>query len=187
MVMMTFQTHLKNSRKPTQPRIRFDLEKLNDPTVMSAFQATIGGRFAPLATLVDEDADLDSMVTHFNKAVTGSGHDMVMMTFQTRLKNSRKPTQPRIRFDLEKLKDPTVMSAFQATIGGRFAPLATLVDEDADLDSMVTHFNKAVTDTAAELLGKQRRKRKPWVTPEILDLCDQRRDLKKKRGEPEGA
>ena len=60
-------------------------------------------------------------------------------------------------------------------------------DRDADLDSMVTHFNKAVTDTGAELLGKQRRKRKPWVTPEILDLCDQRRDLKKKRGEPEGA
>ena len=69
----------------------------------------------------------------------------------------------------------------------RMSPLATLVDEDADLDSMVTHFNKAVTDTAAELLGKQRPKRKPWVTPEILDLCDQRRDLKKKRGEPEGA
>ena len=51
---------------------------------------------------------------------------------------------------------------------------------------MVTHFNKTVTDTAAEILGKQRRKRKPWVTPEILDLCDQRRDLKKKKGEPEG-
>ena len=80
---------------------------------------------------------------------------MVMMTFQTRLKGSRKPTQPRIRFDLEKLNDPTVMSAFQAS--GRFAPLAMLVDEDVDLDSMVTYFNKAVTDTAAELLGKQRR------------------------------
>ena len=78
------------------------------------------------------------------------------------------------------------MSALQATIGGRFAPLATLVD-DADLDSMVTHFSKAVTDTAAELLGKQRQMRKPWVTPEILDLCDQRRDLKKKRCELEGA
>ena len=67
------------------------------------------------------------------------------------------------------------MIAFQATIGGRFAPLATLVDKDAELDSMVTHFNKAITDTAAELLGKQRRKRKPWVTPEIFDLCDQRK------------
>ena len=52
---------------------------------------------------------------------------------------------------------------------------------------MVIHFNKAVTDTAAELLGKQRQKRKPWVTPEIPDLCDERRDLKKKRGETEGA
>ena len=97
----------------------------------------------------------------FPGADDGSDHDMVMMTIQTRLKNSRKPTQPRIRFDLEKLNDPTVMSAFQATIGGRIAPLATLVDEDADLGSMVTHLNKAVTDTAAELLGKQSRNGKP--------------------------
>ena len=44
-----------------------------------------------------------------------------------------------------------MMSAFQATIGGGFAPLATLVDEDADLDSMVPQFNKAVTETAADL------------------------------------
>ena len=86
-----------------------------------------------------------------------------------RLKNSRKPTQPRIRFDLEKLNDPTVMNTFQATIGGRFAPLATLVDEGADLHSKVTHFNKAITDTATELLGKQCRKRKHWVTSEILE------------------
>ena len=99
-------------------------------------------------------------------ADVGSDHDMVMTTFQTRLKNSRKPTQPIIRDDLEKLNDPTVMSAFQATIGGRFAPFATLVDEDSDLDSMVSQFNKAVPDTAAELLGKERRKRKPCVTPE---------------------
>ena len=56
----------------------------------------------------------------FPGADVGSDHDMVMMTFQTRLKNSRKPTQPRVRFDLEKLNDPIVMSAFQATIGGSF-------------------------------------------------------------------
>ena len=41
--------------------------------------------------------------------------------------------------------------------------LAMLVDEDADLDSMVTHFNKAVTDTAAELLGKQARRGSPGL------------------------
>ena len=79
------------------------------------------------------------------------------------------------------------MSAFQATIGGRCAPLATLVDDDADLDSMVTHFKKAVTDTAADLIDKQRQKRKRCVTLVNLDNCVQRRDRKKKRGEPKGA
>ena len=117
----------------------------------------------------------------FPGAVVGSDRDMVMMTFQSRLMNSRKPTQPRIRFDLEKLNYPTV-----SVTGGRFAPFTTLVDDDADRNSIVTVFNKAVTDTAAELVSKQRRKRKPWVTPEVINLCNQRRDLKKKRGEPEG-
>ena len=97
----------------------------------------------------------------FQGADVGSDHDMMMMTFQTRLKNSRKPTQPVIRFDLEKLNDQTVTSTFQATIGGRFAPLAMLVDEDADRDSMVTHFNKQLLTQQLGLLGKQRRKRRP--------------------------
>ena len=78
----------------------------------------------------------------FPDADVGSDNYMVMMTFQTRLKNSRKPTQPRIRFDLEKLNGPIVMSAFQADIGGRCAPLAAVVDEDADLDTMVTYFTR---------------------------------------------
>ena len=63
-MMMTLQTRLKKLRIPTQPRINFDLEKLNDP------QAAIGGRFAPLTMLVDEDAELDSIVTEFNKLVS---------------------------------------------------------------------------------------------------------------------
>ena len=124
------------------------------------------------------------IATARTRADVDCDHHMVMMTFQTRVfkNNSRKATQPEIRFDLEKLNDQTVLSTFQATIGGRFAPIATLVDEDADLDSMVSHFNKAVTDTAAELLGKQRRKRKPWVTPEILDLCDLQKKERRARG-----
>ena len=58
---------------------------------------------------------------------------------------ARKPNQPRLRFDIEKLRDPDVACTFQTTIGGKFA-------------------------------GK-----KPWVTKDVLDLCDERRELKKKR------
>ena len=54
-----------------------------------------------------------------------------------------------------------------------------------DLDFIVIHFNKAVTDTARELLGKQRRKRNSCVIPAILDLCDQTRDLIETTGELE--
>ena len=48
-------------------------------------------------------------------------------------------------------------------------------------------FNTAVTETASETLGKHRRKKKPWITAEILDLHNKRRELRKKRFEPEGS
>ena len=44
----------------------------------------------------------------------GSDRDLVMMAH---LKKARKPTQPRLKFDLEKLRDPDVACTFQATIG----------------------------------------------------------------------
>ena len=86
-----------------------------------------------------------------------------------------------------KLRDPDVACTFQATIGGKFAPLIGLSDEDMDMDTMITTYNTAVTDAASEILGKERRRKKPWVTKDVLDLCDERRDLKKKRYEAEGA
>ena len=51
---------------------------------------------------------------------------------------------------------------------------------------MITTYNTAVTDAASEILGKERRMKKPWVTKDVLDLCDERRGLKK-RFELEGA
>ena len=73
-------------------------------------------------------------------------------------------------------------------IGGRFAPLTIMSNYDADIDSMIITFNTAVTETASEILGKHRQKKKnTWITAEILDLCDKRGELRKKRFEPEGS
>ena len=72
-------------------------------------------------------------------------------------------------------------------IDGKFAPLTIMNNKDTDLDSMTTTFNIAVTETASEILGKHLLKKKPWVTTEILDLSDKRRELRKKRFEPEGS
>ena len=111
----------------------------------------------------------------------------VMMTFQVRLKKARKPNQPRLRFDVEKLRDLDMACTFQATIGGKCAPLIGLSHEDMDMDTMITTCNTVVADAASEILGKERRRKKPWVTKDVFDLCDDRRDLKKMRYEAEGA
>ena len=42
-----------------------------------------------------------------------------------------------------------------------------------------------MTETAGEVLGTHRGEKRPWITSEIVDLCD-RRELEKKRFEPEG-
>ena len=110
------------------------------------------------------------------------------MTFRIRLRKARKANQQTLRFDLEKLRDPDVACPFQATIGGKFAPPIRLSVENMDIDTMsTTTYNTAVTDAASEMLGKECRRKTPWVTKDVLDLCDERRDLKKKRYEAEGA
>ena len=46
---------------------------------------------------------------------------------------------------------------FQATIGGKFAPLIGQSDGDMDIDTMTTTYNTAVTAAASERLVKERR------------------------------
>jgi len=44
-----------------------------------------------------------------------------------------------------------------------------------------THSLKAIHETAANVLGKQRKKKLQWVTYDTLDLYDKRRELKKEK------
>ena len=55
------------------------------------------------------------------------------------------------------------------------------------MNLLTNAFNKIVKDTASEILGKHCRTKKPWVTADILDLCDKRRELKLRKCDPEGA
>ena len=64
---------------------------------------------------------------------------------------------------------------------------AACANYDIDIDSMVIKYNTAVTDTVSEILEKECRRNKPWVTRDVLGLCNKRRDLKKMRYEKDGA
>ena len=65
----------------------------------------------------------------FPGADTGSDHELVMMTFGLCLQRMKNQGNIRIRFSLEKLKDPNIAEIFRAKIGGKFAPLLALENQ----------------------------------------------------------
>ena len=54
-------------------------------------------------------------------------------------------------------------------------------DGRTDGDTLANSLKEGLLQTAEEVLGRQRKKIQPWVTNEVLDLCDQRRQLKQKQ------
>ncbi|XP_076438257.1 uncharacterized protein LOC143277357 [Babylonia areolata] len=114
----------------------------------------------------------------FPGADIGSDHDLVLAAFELKLKCKRCPRNPHIRFDLEKLKDPEITDVFQAQVGGKFAALNLM---DTDVDTLANNIKEVLTTTAEQVVGKERKRIQPWVTNEVLDLCDKRRELRGKK------
>ena len=114
----------------------------------------------------------------FPGADIGSDHDPVLATIKLKLKTKCFTKSPRIRFITEKLKDPKIAEVFQAKVGGKFAvPFVP----DSDLDILANGLKEVLISTAEEVLRRQRKKIQSWVTNEVLDLCDPRRQLKQQK------
>ena len=71
-----------------------------------------------------------------------SDHNLLMMTFNLRLKRISKLKHTNLESDLERLKDPNVLENVQAMIGGKFAPLTIMNNEDAVFNSIITTFKQ---------------------------------------------
>ena len=84
-----------------------------------------------------------------------------------KLKTKLFTKSPRIQF--EKLKDPKTAEVFQAKVGGKFAALYKL---DSSTDTLANSLKKRLLATAEGVLGRLRTKIQPWVTNEVLDLCN---------------
>ena len=79
------------------------------------------------------------------------------------------------------------VSAGMLLIGGKFTPILALENQDIKIDALINSFNTAVTETANNILGKNRPAKKSWVTDNIPKLCDKQRELKQKKNTTEGA
>lgn len=87
---------------------------------------------------------------------------------------------------LKKLKDPEILPTFQAEIGGRLPLLTALDGENIETHSVILAFNNDMTVITDKVLGKTKRTKKPWLTPDKLNAWDESRNLKCKQFEPNG-
>ena len=85
------------------------------------------------------------------------------------------PTNTRLEFNWDKLKDPNIYSLFEARIGGKFGPLPLL---EGDVEAITNNFNEVMTEMATDTLGFGRPKTHPWATDDTLNMCDTYRPLK---------
>ena len=56
---------------------------------------------------------------------------------------------------------------------------------EPNINNLVNSVGTAMRDTTKEVLGKRKIKHQPWVSNDVLKLCNQRRELKKTRNTKE--
>ena len=83
LLITTIKINLKTKRFTKNPRIRFDLEKLEDPKRAEVFQAKVGGQFAAVCVL---DSNVDTLANRLKKALLSAAIGV--------LGNQRKKTLP---------------------------------------------------------------------------------------------
>ena len=92
-----------------------------------------------------------------------------------KLRSQNMKISNRIRFDLEKLNNTHTGNEYKAELE---AKLKNINIDELSTDNAYIQISKSITDTAQYILGKYRLRKQPWITDEILELCDKRRSLK---------
>ena len=92
-----------------------------------------------------------------------------------KLKVNRKPKTTRIRFDVNNLTNGKTADSYKNELEKQ---LKELDIHKFDLTTSYKKIEDIIIDSATRTIGKYRRKKQPWITNDILDLCDERRSLK---------
>ena len=122
-----------------------------------------------------------SMCRAFPKADVGSDHQLVMAAVKIKLKRLQKQI-PERRFDVDNLKKEATKLEYQNAIKEQAEKLEAELHCDK-AESQVEHLWERIkqiyTETATKVLGfKNKVKRAPWISDEILELSDKRQQLK---------
>ena len=113
--------------------------------------------------------------------MSGQDHQPAIANIKLHLKAKPKPAKVT-KYDIQKLKDVHISELYAFKIGGRFGPLLDLPDTDLDVEGMWEEIKSSIGDTSQKILGNKKPKpQKPWLSSEVLLLCDERGQLKQEK------
>jgi len=116
-------------------------------------------------------------------AEVGSDHHLVMALVKLKLKKSGTKPATRKRFDIQRLRDERLRSAFVDNVRNRFQLLQDLIDEQEgnDVDTTWKEIVTVYTESGKEKVGYRKRKaNKDWIQQETLDAIEERREAKRR-------
>ena len=91
----------------------------------------------------------------FPSADIGSDHQLIITNIKLKLKAKKKQPNIMKRYDVSRLKSPTIKSNYEASIGGKFGPLLNLQDTDVEpnVNDTWTVIKDSLHDTSEKILG----------------------------------
>uniref|UniRef100_A0A8D9EV91 Craniofacial development protein 2 n=1 Tax=Cacopsylla melanoneura TaxID=428564 RepID=A0A8D9EV91_9HEMI len=102
-----------------------------------------------------------------------SNHVPLVGSFKIKMKRMSPKVQQT--YDLRKLKDEIVRQSVKSAF---IEKIKNKLSTSNNIDVTLSHFEKAVQDIKNEFLKPDKRKRKSWMTNEILELMEERRQVK---------
>ena len=114
----------------------------------------------------------------------GSDHFLVCTSIKLMLMKARKEGRKsnRIRFDTDKLKHTKTKQKFIVTLKNKYQALENHLEEPSgdEIEDECKIMEMCYMETAKEVLGKKRKRKKPWIIETSWRLIEQRIDIHKK-------
>ena len=114
----------------------------------------------------------------------GSDHHLVCTVVKLRLsKQTAGKKRCRVKYDTARLRNEEVLRRFNVALQNRYQVLEneeTAVEESEEVEQDFEVMKKAYTEVAESVLGRPRKKKKPWISEESWSLIDQREEINRK-------
>ena len=107
----------------------------------------------------------------------GSDHHLVIAKLRVKLVARKRQKNPRVKFDVRKLKQPETKTAFQIALHNRFEALQT-EDSQKTVHQSWTILKEATVGACEEVLGRPSVNRKSWISDETWQKVEERKKLK---------